>query len=467
MERCHLLFDLSCYSFNYIAVPLGVNEVEHFSVAFSKIADAALKSAPHLRVAVAYLAVGQDVATPFPARSHSINTRRGVLTLQQQSSAASCRFMNRDKSSQGTSSRAPTKTSHASSVANAGPSSSNVAGKGPRPQQSQREMIKLSLDQWTNQLAPLSDSDKASVSKLGEWLDRNAKAKARAASVSVRDGSSGSPGGSAPTSGPAVGEVAESKNTAAEAQSNHTSKDARSLDASSSSAALPAQPLSDAASYQTWLSSLEQHLSSTAELSHQAALSELTQAREAVDVILADIERAAVHVSELRAGCQYVEEGTSALRDEAESHLEKLDRLHELAEGLALRRSYFALLPSITRFLSSPSPDLSLVLQPEFLHNLDKLDVALRFVAAHEHYKDAPLYRMRFEQCVVRAASLIRMWVQRWSGEWATKTQEGLKEWQANRIRKGKEKERPEWAQQEDPRMVSTFLSLKHTWQVC
>lgn len=115
------------------------------------------------------------------------------------------------------------------------------------------------------------------------------------------------------------------------------------------------------------------------------------------------------------------------------------DHLSHLAQALALRLSYFAILPASTNFLSSPS--LSLVTSTDFLFTLDRLDVALAFVDAHPHYRDSPLYKMRFEHCVLRAGTLIRMYtLARWkelSNEVATK----MRAWEKAKGSKGKEKE--------------------------
>lgn len=120
--------------------------------------------------------------------------------------------------------------------------------------------------------------------------------------------------------------------------------------------------------------------------------------------------------------------------------VERIDHLSQLAEALAVRLSYFAILPASTSFLSSPS--LSLALSPDFLFTLDRLDVALAFVRAHPHYRDAALYKMRFEHCVVRAGTLIRMYaVGRWK-DLAYEVSNKLKEWDKARHSKGKEKER-------------------------
>lgn len=109
-----------------------------------------------------------------------------------------------------------------------------------------------------------------------------------------------------------------------------------------------------------------------------------------------------------------------------------------MADALSLRLSYFAILPASTSLLSSPS--LSLVTSNDFFLTLQRLDVALAFVCAHPHYRDAPLYKMRFEHCLVRAGTLIRMYVINRFHQLVDETTVKLKEFDKSRTRKGKEK---------------------------
>jgi hypothetical protein len=111
------------------------------------------------------------------------------------------------------------------------------------------------------------------------------------------------------------------------------------------------------------------------------------------------------------------------------------DHLSTLSEALSLRLSYFSILPTSTSFLNSPS--VTLVLSPDFLHTLDRLDVGLEFVQAHPQYKDAALYRMRFEHCVVRAGQLIRLYLVQRMQQLVQETGDGLKKWEKERYGKG------------------------------
>jgi hypothetical protein len=84
---------------------------------------------------------------------------------------------------------------------------------------------------------------------------------------------------------------------------------------------------------------------------------------------------------------------------------------------------------------------LSLVISNDFLLTLDRLDVALAFVDAHPHYRDSPLYKMRFEHCVLRAGTLIRLYtLSRWK-ELANEVSTRMREWEKTKLLKGKEKE--------------------------
>lgn len=281
----------------------------------------------------------------------------------------------------------------------------------------------VQLEHWTSVQAPLSEAERASVNQLADWI-----------------GSSGW-----------AGQQFNTKAAAAEAgpvqpsdppPSSDVGQPSRPTTASSGKAegpTLPSTPLIDAPSYLSWYAKQQALIAASTQTGHAKALQDISLAADEADALLDHLEAARVHIAELRAGARMVEEGTEGLREDAESMVERIDHLSQLAEALALRLSYFAILPSSTSFLSSPS--LSLVTTSEFSLTLDRLDVALAFLRAHPHYRDAPLYKMRFEHCVVRAGTLIRMFAVGRLKELNVKVSTRLKDWEKSRYAKGKEKE--------------------------
>lgn len=55
-------------------------------------------------------------------------------------------------------------------------------------------------------------------------------------------------------------------------------------------------------------------------------------------------------------------------------------------------------------------PGESLVLQSDFLYMVERVDICIDFLREHRHYKEAEVYLLRFQQCLTRSMTLIRMY---------------------------------------------------------
>ncbi|PWO00765.1 hypothetical protein FA09DRAFT_336170 [Tilletiopsis washingtonensis] len=291
----------------------------------------------------------------------------------------------------------------------------------------------VQLDKWAAVQAPLSDAERASVSRLADWI---AGGPSAASGPSVQRRRSSVAAASALRSNGVDANAASSSRLPEQAEPEETPAAAPSRAVKASAQpSLPTAPIHDAPAFLAWFASQQAYISSSTESAHTQALAGITAACDEADALLQEIEAARVHIAELRAGARYVEEGSEGLREEAESMVEKMDHLSTLSEALSLRLSYFSILPTSTSFLNSPS--VTLVLSPDFLHTLDRLDVGLEFVQAHPQYKDAALYRMRFEHCVVRAGQLIRLYLVQRMQQLVQETGDGLKKWEKERYGKG------------------------------
>jgi hypothetical protein len=80
----------------------------------------------------------------------------------------------------------------------------------------------------------------------------------------------------------------------------------------------------------------------------------------------------------------------------------------ELQDTLGTRLDYFAELDHATRMLNRPGE--ALVLQTDFLYTVERVDVCIDFLRQHRHYREAEVYLLRFEQCLTRAMTLVRMY---------------------------------------------------------
>lgn len=164
-------------------------------------------------------------------------------------------------------------------------------------------------------------------------------------------------------------------------------------------------------------------------------------ASERTTQLLSQLEMARINVAELKAGAKSVEETSEELREESEKRGGRSESLLQLAHQLDTYLSYYALLPAATSFLSSPSPSLSLVLSPKFSLTLAQLDIGLKFVQAHPHFRDASIYRLRFEYCLTRGGNLARMWLTNKLRELKNEGTQRLKERERNLKSRGKDKE--------------------------
>ena len=104
------------------------------------------------------------------------------------------------------------------------------------------------------------------------------------------------------------------------------------------------------------------------------------------------------------------------------------DRLIESTEAISLRLEYFQELEHATRMLNHPGE--SLVLQTDFLLMVERVDVCLEYLEAHvsnrgtnyccpcgflllgtqRNFREAEIYLLRFQQCLTRAMTLIKMY---------------------------------------------------------
>ena len=97
--------------------------------------------------------------------------------------------------------------------------------------------------------------------------------------------------------------------------------------------------------------------------------------------------------------------------------------LVEVTEAIGARLEYFRELEHATRMLNLPGE--ALVLQDDFLNMLDRLDISLEYLKHNRDFHDAEIYLIRFQQCLTRAMTLIKMYfvsvIRKLSGEVADK----------------------------------------------
>lgn len=146
------------------------------------------------------------------------------------------------------------------------------------------------------------------------------------------------------------------------------------------------------------------------------------------------------------AGWRSVEDGGKSLKDACEQLLEERvanrvyvlnshilihhvqDKLLQTTEAIGERLEYFQELEHATRMLNHPGE--SLVLQTDFLYMVERVDICIDYLKSHvscappsqvflflntlfvsqRHFREAEIYLLRFQQCLTRAMTLIKMY---------------------------------------------------------
>lgn len=294
----------------------------------------------------------------------------------------------------------------------------------PPPSMATSSARPLQLDQWANTKAPLTSSQRASVNRLAEWLHLNSpNYKQQQQQQQISTLQDAGVNGSSCRSDSIV-----DRSTADDG--GHASTTEPCLGKSNAQLTLPdtGAPLASAQSFLAWYTQLSDSVTSSTHTAHRQALQRISDTTLTADNLLAQLEACQVNVSELRAGTAFVQDSSKGIREQAQSLLDSQTHLDTLAEDIASRLSFFTLLPYATNMLSSP--DSTIVYSQSFLELMDQLDVALLYLLQEpaKSYRDAALYRMRYSQCVTRAATLAKMAVVRDLKTQADRTSDQIKQ---------------------------------------
>ncbi|KAH8930150.1 Sec34-domain-containing protein [Atractiella rhizophila] len=129
---------------------------------------------------------------------------------------------------------------------------------------------------------------------------------------------------------------------------------------------------------------------------------------ERSEVVLGKLEDGRGLLKEMEANQKFVEDGAEALQDACEELLDEQRYLLHLSDNIEHKLGYFRELESAQRLLNQTGE--SLVLEPEFVQMLDKVESSIDFLKANRDFKDSEIYLLRFQQCLTRAMTLLKMY---------------------------------------------------------
>ncbi|KAF8557664.1 Sec34-domain-containing protein [Imleria badia] len=169
----------------------------------------------------------------------------------------------------------------------------------------------------------------------------------------------------------------------------------------------PKVPIQTPQQFYDWFAQVDRSVAHSQEAHFRAHVAMVADHLGTVDMLLERLDEVEKEVDSMLEGWRSVEEGGRSLKDACERLLEDRDKLLDLTDEIDTRLEYFQELEHATRMLNHPGE--SLVLQTDFLYMVERVDICIEYLKAHRYYKEAEVYLLRFQQCMTRAMTLIRM----------------------------------------------------------
>ncbi|KAJ7504805.1 Sec34-like family-domain-containing protein [Mycena galericulata] len=170
----------------------------------------------------------------------------------------------------------------------------------------------------------------------------------------------------------------------------------------------PAHPVHTAQQFYDWFALVERAAAHSQEAHFRAHGASVAAHLATCDALAGRVDEVREAVEGMLEGWRGVEEGGRSLKDACERLLEERDRLLEMTDEIGARLEYFQELDAATRMLNHPGE--SLVLQTDFLYMVERVDICIDYLRAHRHFRESDLYLLRFQQCLTRAMTLVRMY---------------------------------------------------------
>ncbi|KAF8490342.1 Sec34-like family-domain-containing protein [Russula emetica] len=178
--------------------------------------------------------------------------------------------------------------------------------------------------------------------------------------------------------------------------------------AASAHALHPKQPVQTPEQFYDWFALIDRSVAHSQEAHFRQHLSRVSEHLDMCDKLVSRVDQVDAEVVSMLDKWRSVEEGGKSLQDASQKLLDERDHLVELQEAIGTSLEYFQELEHATRLLNHPGE--SLVLQTDFLYMVERVNVCIEFLKSHRNYKEAEVYLLRFQQCMTRAMTLIKMY---------------------------------------------------------
>ncbi|KAI6157888.1 Sec34-like family-domain-containing protein [Pisolithus tinctorius] len=169
----------------------------------------------------------------------------------------------------------------------------------------------------------------------------------------------------------------------------------------------PKQPIQTPQQFYDWFAQIDRSVTHSQEAHFRAHVAMVAGHLDTAGMLLERIDEVEQEVDGMLEGWRTVEQSGRNIKGACERLLQERDELLELTDEIDARLEYFQELEHATRVLNNPGE--SLVLQTDFLYMVERIDICIEYLKDHRYYKEAEVYLLRFQQCMTRAMTLIKM----------------------------------------------------------
>ncbi|QRW08124.1 conserved oligomeric Golgi complex subunit 3 [Ceratobasidium sp. AG-Ba] len=171
----------------------------------------------------------------------------------------------------------------------------------------------------------------------------------------------------------------------------------------------PQVPLATPQQFHDWFALIDRSITYSQEAHFRSHLTNVESQLSSCDALLERVNGVSDDLAQLHSDWQSVEDRGESLKGAAQRLLQERDRLIQVTDAIGARLEYFQELEYATRMLNHPGE--ALVLQTDFLLMVERVDVCLEYMSSHRQFKEAEIYLLRFQQCLIRAMTLIKMYL--------------------------------------------------------
>ncbi|KAG8770420.1 Golgi transport complex subunit 3 [Ceratobasidium sp. 428] len=171
----------------------------------------------------------------------------------------------------------------------------------------------------------------------------------------------------------------------------------------------PQVPLATPQQFHDWFALIDRSITYSQEAHFRSHLTNVESQLSSCDTLLDRVNGVGDDLAQLHGDWQSVEDRGESLKGAAQRLLQERDRLIQVTDAIGARLEYFQELEYATRMLNHPGE--ALVLQTDFLLMVERVDVCLEYLNTHRQFKEAEIYLLRFQQCLIRAMTLIKMYL--------------------------------------------------------